>query len=92
MRRHPTNANGSYDIGCMGINSSWLPLLQKKFGITERDLYNHCTNINVGAWVYAKNVRQYGDNWRAVGAYNANNENKRIAYAWKIQKKLAGLR
>jgi soluble lytic murein transglycosylase-like protein len=90
-QRHPANANGSYDIGCMGINSSWLPTLQNKFGITERDLYDPCTNIHVGAWIYAKNVRQFGDNWRAVGAYNAKSEHKRIKYAWKINAQLAAI-
>jgi soluble lytic murein transglycosylase-like protein len=91
-RRHRPNANGSYDIGCMGINSSWLPMLEKKFGISEYDLYTPCTNIHVGAWLYARNVRRFGDSWRAVGAYNAKNEQKRIAYAWKIQSKLSAQR
>lgn len=92
MPRHPVNANGSYDIGCMGINSSWLPKLQKQFGITEQDLYDPCTNVHVGAWVYARNVRQYGDNWRALGAFNARSEHKRVAYAWKINSKIIALR
>ena len=90
--RHPVNANGSYDIGCMGINSSWLPMLHKKFGITEQDLYDPCTNVHVGAWIHAKNVRQYGDSWRAVGAFNARSEHKRVAYAWKINSQLNALR
>lgn len=90
--RHPANANGSYDIGCMGINSSWLSTLRSRFGITERDLYDPCTNIHVGAWIYAKNVRQFGDNWRAVGAYNAVSEHKRMDYAWKINAQLNAIR
>lgn len=89
QQRHPVNADGSYDIGCMGINSSWLPTLKSKFGITERDLYVPCTNIHVGAWIYARNIRQFGDNWRAAGAYNARSEHKRIEYAWKINARLA---
>lgn len=91
-RRHPVNADGSYDIGCMGINSSWLPKLQRQFGMTERDLYDPCTNVHVGAWIHAKNIRQYGDNWRAIGAFNARSEHKRIAYAWKIHSQLNALR
>lgn len=90
--RHPRNRDGSYDIGCMGINSSWLPVLRKKFCITEQDLYEPCTNVHVGAWVLADNVRRHGDNWRAVGAYNARSEHKRRAYAWKISAKLAALK
>lgn len=91
-RRHPINADGSYDIGCMGINSSWLPKLERQFGITEQDLYDPCTNVHVGAWILAKNVRQFGDTWRAIGAYNARSEHKRIAYAWKINSHLNALR
>lgn len=87
-KRHGVNADGSYDIGCMGINSSWLPLLEKKFGITEGDLYQPCLNIHVGTWVYARNIRQLGDTWQAVGAFNARSEPKRIDYAWKIYRHL----
>ena len=92
IARHPANADGSYDIGCMGINSSWLPTLQKKFGLSEKDLYAPCINVHVGAWIFAKNVRQYGDSWQALGAYNAKSEYKRIEYAWKIYKHLSPAR
>jgi hypothetical protein len=90
--RHPSNNDGSYDIGCMGINSSWLPMLHRKFGITENDLYEPCTNVHVGAWIAARNVRQFGDTWRAIGAYNARSEEKRSAYSWKIYKHLDAAR
>lgn len=86
------NDNGSYDVGCMQINSGNFAMLSRRFGITEQDLKDPCTNINVGAWLYAKNKRQFGDTWRAIGAYNAKSEKKRIRYAWKVQTKLAQLR
>jgi soluble lytic murein transglycosylase-like protein len=88
----PRNKDGSVDIGCMQINSSLLPILKRKFGITQQDLYDPCTNINVGAWVLAKKVRVFGNNWRAIGAYNASSEHKRVIYAWKVNQKLAELR
>ena len=47
-----TNANATYDIGMMQINSAWLPKL-KTFGIAESDLMDGCTNLHVGAWVLA---------------------------------------
>jgi soluble lytic murein transglycosylase-like protein len=81
------NANGSTDIGLMQINSSWLPRLQR-YGIDAVALMDPCTNIHVGAWVLAQNLRALGANWEAVGAYNAHSSHKRIAYAWKVYRNL----
>ena len=55
----------------MGINRSWLPVLHKKFGLTEADVWNPCTNVHIGAWILANSYRQHGKSWEAVGAYNA---------------------
>lgn len=79
------NADGSYDIGLMQINSKWLPTLAQ-FGITERHLHNGCTSVHVGAWMLAHNFCRLGFTWRAVGAYNAKNEQKRARYARAIHR------
>lgn len=80
------------DIGLMGINRSWLPILNKRFGMTERDVWQPCTNVHLGAWIIANNYRQFGKNWTAIGAYAASCrkhkgfdcQKVRIAYARKV--------
>lgn len=81
------NKNGSYDIGLMQINSAWLPTL-RKHGIDEAQLWDACTNIHVGAWVLAQNMRRMGNSWEAVGAYNARDAQLRIKYALKVYRNI----
>lgn len=64
------NSNGTRDVGLMQINSFWLPELEK-YGISEQNLFDPCVSIHVGAWVLSQSIQVFGNNWRAVGAYNA---------------------
>jgi soluble lytic murein transglycosylase-like protein len=86
-----SNNNGSRDIGLMQINSAWLPKLST-LGIAERDLFEPCTSIHVGAWILAGNIQRLGYTWDAVGAYNATNPALRRAYAGRVYRQVVATR
>lgn len=83
------NRNGTEDLGLMQINSSWLPKLAR-FGIRREHLFNACVNVYVGTWILASNIRQFGANWKAVGAYNSPTPAHQLAYANSIYRRLQG--
>lgn len=78
------NANGSYDIGVMQINSSWLPRLARAGISASRLISDPCLNIAVGALILKKNIDSYGMSWTAVGAYNASSKGRRAIYAGAV--------
>jgi hypothetical protein len=70
------NKNGTYDLGPMQINSSWVPLLAKKWRVSEstarrwvRD--DVCTNVGVAAWILRSNLEETGDISKAIAYYNS---------------------
>lgn len=80
----------SRDYGLMQINDTHIPQL-RKMGIlnSEQDLLiNPCLNVQIGAWILAKHLKQCGVNWECLGSYNAgfakNNTPRRMVYARKI--------
>jgi soluble lytic murein transglycosylase-like protein len=77
------NSNGSWDIGVMQINSSWIPRLSK-YGIVESDLWNPCINVMIGAWILKSNFSRMGYNLDALGAYNTNDPILRKRYALQV--------
>lgn len=95
VNRSQSMRTGTYDIGLMQINSSNLRQLET-YGITENQLYDACTSIQIGAWILADKFRKYGFTWEAVGAYNAAcTERKgqdcaavRAKYSWCVYQNL----
>jgi soluble lytic murein transglycosylase-like protein len=77
------NVDGSTDLGAFQINSRHLPLLAR-FGIDAGALRDGCTNAEVAAWHYRRQVERYGNTWTAVGAYHSATPARATAYADRI--------
>ena len=85
-------------MGATQINSQWFPVL-KRYGISEADLFNECTNLKVGAWLMKRNIDSMGWSWDTVGAHNvgckglpkAECHRRRMTYAWKIHGEMVRL-
>lgn len=69
------NSNGSFDIGIMQINSSWI-----KGQYVRSHFYDPCFNIKFGAYVLSGSLARWGNDWYGVGKYNAKTPSKGYIY------------
>lgn len=64
------NKNGTYDLGVMQVNSSWVSQL-KVYGITQQSLqFDPCINVHTATWILAKGLAK-GEGWKGVGNYHS---------------------
>lgn len=85
------NSNGSFDLGVAQHNTgSWVPFLQKKFGITPESLLNNpCQSIRAAAYVLRVEMNHKKcagqDIWCGIGRYHSpNNPTLAAIYISKI--------
>lgn len=81
------NANGSYDLGLMQLNSWWA----QKVSIELWDeASNACTNVKLGAWILARCVHRHEYTWKAVGCYHSPRKKRQSVYISRIRQVLIG--
>ena len=78
------NANGTRDFGIGQINSVHMSTLLRN-GVTEHQLLDMCTGIQVAAWVLATQMARYGNTWFAVGAYQSATPELNASYVKRIK-------
>ena len=59
------NTNGTYDLGPMQINTTWMPTLARNWGVDQKTAYvwvrdNGCVNMYVSAWILRQGIDQSG--------------------------------
>lgn len=83
------NVNGTYDLGPMQINSSWLPELAEAWNTdlssarrTIRD--DGCANIAAGAWILRQKIVATGNLWSGIAGYHSLTPGIGDGYAMKV--------
>jgi hypothetical protein len=83
--RTSKNKNGTYDMGPMQINSSWLTTL-KKYGYSANDIiYDACKNVYVGTWILASNISKSNEIWKGVGNFHSRKSSLNYTYSNKVK-------
>ncbi|MEM4959203.1 MAG: lytic transglycosylase domain-containing protein [Nanopusillaceae archaeon] len=79
------NANGTYDIGIMQVNSFWL----KRYKFTPQYISHSCTNIYFGAYILKQCFDRFGYSWKGIDCYNKGLKAKHNSrYVMKVKKEM----
>lgn len=83
--RVSVNANQTYDIGPMQVNSLWLGDLAR-YQISEAVLLNNgCVNVLGGAWILGQALAEMqGDIWKAIGRYHSRDVDRAQRYQQRV--------
>jgi hypothetical protein len=87
------NHNGTYDLGPLQVNSSWVPtvavLLHRDVQDVRRWIRDDaCFNVGTAAWLFLSAYSNMQDYWKAVGAYHSPNPSRGRRYAINVGRHL----
>lgn len=83
------DANGTYDLGPMQINTIWLPELARYWGVDQRTARtwvrdNGCVNMHVAAWILRRQLDRTSDLRTAIAWYHSATPGVGDRYAAKV--------
>ena len=83
------NANGTYDLGPLQINSSWVPKISRMVGRPPAQVrhwlrFDPCFNAEAARWIFLSGLEATGAYWKAVGVYHSPTAWRQRAYAAKV--------
>ena len=83
------NINGTYDLGPMQVNTSWLPELSDTWHVSRSTAYqwvrdDGCVNVHVAAWILKQKILQGGTLFEGIARYHSATPSLGRAYAVKV--------
>lgn len=83
------NTNGTYDVGQLQFNTSYLKILEKRYGITANDVAAPgCYAFDLAAWRISQHIRNdKGDIWTRAANYHSKTPKYNLIYRSKLIKR-----
>lgn len=83
------NTNGSYDLGPMQINTLWIPVLARHWGVSQRVALkmvrdDACVNIGVAAWILRTKINDTGSLTKGIAWYHSATPHHGNRYSKKV--------
>jgi soluble lytic murein transglycosylase-like protein len=84
------DADGSYDLGLMQVNTQWIPPLARAMNlqpqiVAVRLILNPCFNIAAAAAILHGYVEEtHGNMWQAIGDYHSHTPGLNTAYKFRV--------
>jgi hypothetical protein len=83
------NINGSYDLGPMQVNTTWVPALAHAWGVDQRTARalvrdDGCVNVKVAAWILHQKITETGSVYGGIAHYHSATPWLGIPYADRV--------
>jgi soluble lytic murein transglycosylase-like protein len=83
------NFNGTYDLGPMQVNTAWVPMLARAWGLDQRTARavvrdDGCVNVKVAAWILHKGITETGSVYGGIAHYHSATPWLGVRYADRV--------